>query len=148
MKSASCQSLHWTDEQLIASLYEVGPANNHLDSCGACVLRRSVLLANREKLESLAHPGLDVSFQILAGQRRAVYKKLEARSAVPLHWRRWAPVALTVLILGSAAALYDLRQPTKVPGTQLSDAQLALEVSRMSQDWQAEPTAPLQALFE
>lgn len=139
---------HWTDEQLIASLYDVGPANHHLDSCGACNLRRSALLVHREELEAVAHAGQDVSFQFLAGQRRAVYMKLESRSVVSLHSRRWASVALTMLILGSGAALYNLHRARQVAETQLSDAQLALEVSRMSQEWQAEPTAPLQALFE
>lgn len=148
MKPASCHGPHWTDEQLIASVYDVGPANDHLDGCEACNLRRSALAANRAELEMAACAGQDVSFQFLAGQRRAVYEKLEGRSAVFLGWRRWAAIALSLLILGSGAALYELRHARQVARTQLSDAQLALEVSRISLDWQAEPTAPLQALFE
>lgn len=148
MKSAWHDDPHWTDEQIIAGLYDVGPKNEHLDRCEACKSRRCSLIGKREELEAVVCAGQDVSFEFLTRQRRAIYAKLEARSAYVIGWRRWAAVALTVVVLGSGAAVYHVRHVHEVPAVQLSDAQLALEVSRMSQEWQAEPAAPLQGLFE
>jgi hypothetical protein len=148
MTPAWYHDAHWTDEQLIVSLYDAGLGNDHLAHCEACVFRRSVLVGNRERVEASARPNQDLSFTFLAGQRRAIYAKLDALSARLAHRRQWAAVAVAVLILGTGAAMYRLGHPHHVAATQLSDAQLALEVSRMSQDWQTEPAAPLQGLFE
>ena len=141
---------HWTDEQLIASLYGVGPENGHLHECEECKSRRSLLLGNRNASEVAASTEGDVSFEFLARQRRAICENLDARSAwrTTSGLRRWVPVMLTLLILGGGAAVYQERHARQLAASQVSDAQLALEVSRMSQEWQAQPAEPLQGLFE
>lgn len=146
----SLADVHWTDEQLIASLYDAGPETGHLDRCEECKSRRLSLLANRNAFEAIASVNQDVSSEFLARQRRAVFEKLEASSAWPSlpALRRWVPVGLTLLMLGGGVAVYEERHARQVVGFQLSDAQLALEVSRMSQEWQAQPAEPLQGLFE
>lgn len=142
--------MHWTDEQLIASLYGVGPENDHLRHCQKCESRRASLWSNRGALEDTEPNEKELSFEFLAAQRRAVCERLAARPAWPSipGWRRWAPAAMALLLLGGGAAVYEKHHAGQVAGSQLSDAQLAFEVSRMSQDWQDQPAAPLQGLFE
>ncbi len=102
-------SAHWTDEQLIASLYGVGPENGHLGGCEECKSRRSLLLANRNNSEAIGSLDPEVSFEYLAAQRRAICEKLEVRSAWPSMpgLRRWVSVAVTLLVLGGGAAVYQ-----------------------------------------
>lgn len=91
-----------------------------------------------------------MTFEFLAAQRRAIYERLEK----PAPWwsalssKRWASVAATALVLVGGVAVYQEKRPQPVTENQLSDAQLAQEVSRMSQEYEAQPTAPLQGLFE
>ncbi|MFL6450559.1 MAG: hypothetical protein ACJ746_23195 [Bryobacteraceae bacterium] len=150
MKSDSFTRMHLTHEQLIEDLYGVGSASSHLDGCEECQSRRSVLLANRQALEAARSTDSGVRGDFLAAQRRAIYEKLEARTVCHsrLGWPRWAPVALTLFVLGTGVAVYEKQHAGKPAVIQVSDAQLALEVSKMSQDWQAEPAAPLEGLFE
>lgn len=149
MKTLSKVSGHWTDEQLIASLYDAGPENGHLNECVDCRRRLSLLRANRQTLEREA-VGLDeVDFAFLAAQRRRIYARLQepARRWWELSVRRWISAAATVVALGSSFVLFEQYQH-RLMESKISDAQLALEVSRMSQDLEAQPMAPLQGLFE
>ena len=140
---------HWTDEQLIASLYGVGPENGHLRECADCQQRLSALGANRQAREREAANTEDVSFAFLTAQRRRIY----ARLAEPLRgWsglsaRRWASTAATLLVLGSGFVMIE-QYRHELAESEISDAQLAQEVSRMSEDLEAQPVAPLQGLFE
>jgi hypothetical protein len=150
MKAKPLSNPHWTDEELIASLYGVGPEDGHLDRCAKCKLRQDVLVDARRMHEAVQTNGEGLRSEFLSAQRRAVYEKLEARESwkVGLAWRRWAPAALALLILVSGAAVYERHHALSMAESQLSDTQLALELSRMSQDSQSESTAPLQGLFE
>ena len=149
MRDFSNVSGHWTDEQLIASLYDAGPEDSHLHECVLCWERLSALQANRSRLERETD---DVDFAFLAAQRRRIYTRL----AEPVRpWsglrlvRRWASAVAALLVLGGgfmAVEQYQYRhEPT---GPRISDVQLAQEMSRMSQDLEAPPVAPLQGLFE
>ncbi len=108
---SSLTDVHWTDEQIIASLYDVGPENGHLDRCPDCNRRRSILVANRRASEMVRAVDEGVSFEFLAAQRRAVYEKLTAPSVWKsmLGWRRWAPITLTLALLAGGAAIYEER---------------------------------------
>lgn len=149
MRFVSNVSGHWTDEQLIASLYGIGPENNHLDECVQCRERLYAFSANRQVLEREVDSDSEVSFALLAAQRRKMYARLSepVRPWQKLPMRRWASAALTVLVLGSGFVMFEQHQRESA-GSQISDAQLAQEMSRMSQDLEAQPTAPLQGLFE
>jgi len=149
MKTSSEVSGHWTDEQLIASLYDAGLEDNHLGECADCRQRLSFLRANRQTLERGA-AGLDeIDFAFLAAQRRRIYARLEdsTRRWWRLPVRRWVSAAATVVALGSGFFVFEQYQH-QLGESKISDAQLALEVSRMSQDLEAQPVAPLQGLFE
>ena len=151
MKTLSKAAGHWTDEQLIASLYGAGPEDgHHLLQCAGCRERLSILQANRETLEREASDALDADFAFLAAQRRRIY----ARLAEPVHpWagllsvRRWASAAAMLLVLGSGFVAIEQYRHEQAE-SRISDAQLAQEMSSMSQDLESQPVAPLQGLFE
>jgi anti-sigma-K factor RskA len=138
---------HWTDDQLIDSLYGIGPEDNHAQMCAECQGRLAVLQANRQAVESGGHE--DVSFEFLAAQRREIYAKITA----PQSWwsnllsRRWTSAAATAVALTAGVFVYQQKHQ-QIMHNEVSDAQLAREVSCMGQDLEPHPTAPLQALFE
>jgi hypothetical protein len=138
---------HWTDEQLIAHLYGVGPADHHVDSCRECQARLSRMQLRRNALESSSTPEATVDF--LAAQRRKIYAAIEQ----PVHWwsqmqvRRWGSALAGMAIVASGLLLYENHnKPT--PRDSISDSQLAQDVSRIAADPEPPATAPLQALFE
>ncbi len=140
---------HWTDHQLIEHLYGVGPEGDHLRGCSECQDRLSAMQSCRLALEPTseqAGPGAE----LLARQRRRIYAKL----AEPAHWwsetrmRRWASAAATLLVLGGGLMVYEEYHQQELVKDQVSDAQLADQVSSMTQDSEPQPTAPLEALFE
>ena len=150
MKTLSKASGHWTDEQLIASLYGAGPEDGHLRGCAGCQERLSVLQANRETLERAAGDADDVDFAFLTAQRRKIYARLAGPVrpwSGPLSVRRWASAAATLLVLGGGFVVMEQYRHEQAE-SKISDVQLAQEVSRMSQDLEAQPVAPLQGLFE
>ena len=151
MNTFSDASGHWTDEQLIASLYDAGPEDGHLHECVGCQERLSVLQANRTVLHGEASEAEDVDFAFLAAQRRRIY----ARLAEPVRpWsglrpvRRWASAAALLMLGGGFVAMEQYQYRHEQTQSKISDVQLAQEMSRMSQDLEAQPVAPLQGLFE
>jgi hypothetical protein len=145
MNVESKLSGHWTDDELIASLYGVGPEDLHLASCADCRARLKVMESQRQ----LVAQEPELSFDFLAAQRRRIY----ARLTDPVRWwksyslPRWASVATALLILGGSVAFYEQNQNGVTVSNQMSDAQLAQDVSQMAQDSEPQSTAPLQALF-
>ena len=121
MNMESRASDHWTDDQLIAHLYGVGPENRHLDLCADCTARLACIYAK------LAEPEKWFS---------------------AMHWKRWASAGAASVLLGAGVVLYQEHETQQIYDNALSDAQLAQDVSTMAQNTEAQPTAPLQALFE
>lgn len=139
---------HWTDDQIIASQYDVGPEDNHLQECAECQARLAAMRANRGMLEQSPAADEDVTFEFLAAQRRKIYARLTepARWWSGLRLRLLAPAAAAILAIAGGLLIYEQRQPAI--DNKISDAQLAQEVSTMAQDSEPLPTAPLQELFE
>ena len=150
MNIESKQSGHWTDDQLIAHLYGVGPADGHLGGCAECQTRAGHMQATRSEIEQGSSSTEAVGSDFLAAQRRQIYAKLTATS----HWwnslpvRRWASAAAACAVLGGSLFYFEQSQQVHVSGSQLSDVQLAQDVNNLSDSSEASPTAPLQALFE
>ncbi len=147
---------HWTDDQLIAHLYGVGPDNQqHLNVCGDCKTRLSRMQSVRQNWTAE-----EVSPDLLAAQRRSIYGRLTKSETwfaetwfaetwfAALHWRRWASAGAVSLLLGAGVVWYQEHETQQIYDDTLSDAQLAQDVSTMAQNTEAQPTAPLQALFE
>ena len=150
MNIESKLSGHWTDDQLIEYLYGVGPEDGHLDICAHCRTRAIDMRDRQAATHSLEQASDGVSKDLLAAQRRQIYAKLSR----PIAWwgrvpfTRWASIGAAALALGAGAIYYGERQQQQAFDSMLSDAQLAQDVSRMSENPEAQPTAPLQALFE
>ncbi|HEY1947679.1 MAG TPA: hypothetical protein VGG97_11770 [Bryobacteraceae bacterium] len=140
---------HWSDAQLIEHLYGVGPEGIHIDHCQDCQKRLLEMQAHRRsvELDSLAEEA--VSHDFLMAQRRGIYAKLER----PEPWfsgsamKRWASTAIALFVLSGGVLLYEQKHRELITADHVSDVQLARDVSQMAQDPEAEPTAPLQALF-
>jgi len=141
---------HWSGEQLIEHLYGVGPEDGHLEDCAECRERLTLMHAQRQSTEAYAQREETVSRDLLMAQRRQIYAKL----ARPEPWfmgglmKRWMPAAAALLMLSGGTFLYQQKHtPAPLKVEHVSDAELAQAVSQMSQDPEAESTAPLQALF-
>jgi len=148
MNIGSSMSGHWTDEQLIAHHYGVGPENDHLARCICCQQRLITLQSNRQELELAHAPADEVSFDFLAAQRRNIYRQLSDHTSwARVQMRRLASAAATVLILGGGLFVYEQKHRGQIAGDKVSDVQLAQEMSQLSQSVEPESTAPLQALF-
>ncbi len=141
---------HWTDDQLIAHLYGAGPDDRHLEMCEHCLARIATLRGRQDDLRLTEHGSGDVSPELLAEQRRRTYRKLSrpVHGGVRVPVARWASVVVAALALGAGALYYGECQQQRAFDDMVSDAQLAQDVSVMSDNPEAQPTAPLQALFE
>ncbi len=135
---------HWTDEQLFAHLYGVGPEDGHLNDCAACRQRTTEMQANRQSFEALRGTDDDVTFEFLARQRRAIYAGLGKKRNI-FGMGRWASAVAMVAVVAGAIIVIEERQQDN---RQISDAQLIEEVSRMAQDSTPTAVAPMEGLFQ
>ncbi len=136
---------HWTDEQLLAHLYGVGPEDGHPNDCSACGQRITEMLANRQSIEALRGTHEDVTFELLARQRRAIYAGLGRKRSV-FAMGRWASALAMVAFVAGAIIVIEERQ--QADNRQISDAQLVEEVSQMAQDPTPTAVAPIEGLFQ
>ena len=134
--SGDWTSRHWTDEQLIAERYGVGPADGHLAGCAECRARSALLVGARIERERIAPIAEDVGLDFLAAQRRTIYARLAQPSRI--GFRRAVSVAAALVVIGAGVVTYQDQHPAAVhhdlAQTSLSDAQLATEVAEMGQD--------------
>ena len=150
MNIPSIQSGHWTDEELLAYLYGVGPSTNHLAACSQCQSRLSEMQANRAFIDQSAFLEHHPTSSFLAAQRRAIYQQMEKPSrwwvAAPV--RRWAAGVATVCIVGGSLSIYQHNQQVQMLQERMNDAKLAQEVAAMAEDSGVPAMAPLEGLFE
>lgn len=150
MNIQSIQSGHWTDDELLAYLYGVGPSEPHLDTCADCQFRLAAMRKSRELIEAAAPPSDGVTSDFLAAQRRAIYHRMDQ----PVRWwtavsaRRWAAGLTTACVLGGSMFLYEQNREMKLEQERASDAKLVQEVASMANDTGTSSMAPLQGLFE
>jgi hypothetical protein len=139
-------SQHWTDDQLIAHLYGVGPEDGHLHNCDECQSRLSAMELRRMHIGADAE---EVSPAYLVAQRRRIYTALSARESwwARVAVRRWVPAGAAALALAASVFYYSEQRRRHEHQTAISDAQLAQEVSELSEGPEVSPTAPLKALF-
>ena len=133
---------HWSDEELVARLYGVGPEGDHLEVCDTCARRWEAI---RSRYESLRPSGIEVSGKFLAAQRRAIHARLrEKRHSFP---RMLVPVLVTLLL---ATVLMVYRPAPEPPPAKerISDSQLFDDVFRMVSDPAPSAVEPIRSLFE
>lgn len=133
---------HWSDDELIGRLYGLGPADRHLEECQACRERWQQLCAVRERVVRAPQ----VSEQFLAGQRQAIYDRLE-RVGVS-SWRLSFAPALGMLAVIVVALLLSRPAPGPQPSLASSDAQFFTDVYSVVQSTEPYAVAPIHGLFE
>lgn len=135
---------HPSNEDLILQLYEVGGDDDaHLTECAECRERWERLLARRQS--ALEEPY--VSPELLAAQRKEIYRRIEAGQSGFWH-PRLAPAlaALSVVVLG---LVLSRPSPTPVPATMAAnDSEFFTEIYTMIQSTEPDIATPLRGLFE
>ena len=135
---------HWSDDELMARLYGVGPNNGHLEECAECAEKwRSLQAARAWMLEQQPQP---VSEEFLARQRAEISQRLEGARAT----RKWfvlAPAGLAVAVVVLAVVLYR-PGPVPVPDAGTPDADFYAEVYSLALSEEPEALGPMHALFE
>jgi hypothetical protein len=136
---------HWSDEQLIASLYGVGPEDGHLDQCGECRVRMDGLAARRQALA--AQP--EVSEEFLAAQRRSVYGRIRKMDSRPGVWFTWAPAAAlaATVVIGVTLMRPAPKQQVELAGG-LPESTLYTEIYNDMAMTQPRAVQPIRGLFE
>lgn len=137
---------HWTDDEFIARLYELGPQDGHLEECPECAARWGQLLARREELRA----PLPLDEALLSRQRRAVYEAVQNAPA-----RRWVPYGLaaaaSLAALAVALTVNRLAGPpgpvAETPQT-ISDSELLADVYSLVQSPEPAALEPVRSLFE
>lgn len=143
-------SRHWTDEDFLNRLYEIGPEDGHLDSCGECRARWELWL---EKRRALLAPPL-VPAGLLVRQRAEIEKRIRTGPRASA-WMRWTPaVALAGLVVFAVLSRTPVSLPpapvekSEVAAVSKSDAQLMAEVYRSVYESEPGAVEAMQGLFE
>jgi len=132
---------HWTDDDLIQSIYGVGPERNHLDECPEC--RERWLAFQSRRAGITVEP--EVSADFLAAQRRMIYHRIEQG---PRRMRRLAPALAATLALLIALLAYRPGTTPPPPGPSPSDEQLTTDIYSMEQSAEPQAAQAMHALFE
>ena len=140
---------HLTPNELLSRLYGLGEqqAAEHVHECPQCAERLAVL--ERRRIESAAWP--EPSSGFLAGQRRAIYSRLDRRPRTPLQW---APALAAVFLLAVGALVYGpARHAAQAPAPaaahlEAGDDQLFSDVYSMEQSAEPRAAEPIHELFE
>ena len=136
---------HWSDEELVARLYGLGPEDGHLGVCDSCARRWEAI---RGRYENLRPVGIEVSGEFLASQRRAIRARLGEKRR---HFPRVLVPALATLLLAAIVIVYrpapELPQPAEKV-SKISDDRLFDDVFRMVSDPAPSAVGPIRSLFE
>ncbi|MGA8596115.1 MAG: hypothetical protein WB676_15465 [Bryobacteraceae bacterium] len=139
---------HWTEDELVAHLYGVGPADGHIEECGECSSRLQSMQDARALSEAAAASSIQPSFEFLAAQRRRIYQRL-SKPAQFGFVRRFAPaVAASLAIAGGLLFFEQQHSDVSRPMVKPADTELVEDVGRTAMNPEPAPLAPLQALFE
>lgn len=135
---------HWTDDELIASHYGVGPEDGHLQTCNDCQFRFSLLIGSRSAVDRQSDHG--VTSQFLAAQRREIYNLLSTPRRLPIL--RWASATAAVAMV--CGTMFIMKENRDVSQRQSAayEAQLVEDVATVAQNSEPQAIAPMQGLFD
>src|SRR3954462_5075456 len=139
---------HWTEEELIAHLYGIGPTDRHAHNCALCASKLSSMQNARLAVEAAHDPNSEANSDFLNAQRRKIYRRISQPLGYGLVWRV-APVLAASLVLSGGLFLYDQQTPQSTPTmVKVSDTQLVEDVGGLAMNPEPAPVAPIRALFE
>ena len=149
MGTQSKTSRHFTDEQLIDQMYGADLVSQssetlpHLVDCRECGSRLAEMHTRwKDVAGESERNSLPVGF--LAEQRQVIYAKL----GKSVRWWRWVSAGTAAAVLGVGLMIIGGGNRPSWQESRVSDVQLATDVSALSLNLEAQPAAPLQALFE
>ena len=133
---------HWSDEDLLARLYGIGPQDGHLDTCESCRGRWEKLQLRRERLLAMES---QVPQDFLAAQRRSIYERLEQKP-------RWFHLELVPSLAALLLALVILSMfrpaPQRHPVGTASDDIVFEEAFEIATSTEPSAVEPVRSLFE
>ncbi len=156
-------SRHLSNDELLDRMYlgeSAGPhlAVQHLNDCEECASRFQALERKRTEVGSAAAAAESgISNEVLAGQRRAIYARLDQPVSVHARWVPAALAAVFLLVMGvfltrPHAAYRPVEAPDPAPGVELgvevNSEQLFSDLYSMEQSVEPRAAAPIHALFE
>lgn len=133
---------HWSEQDFIDHLYGIRLRDAHLDECPACQERWEVLRVRRQSV--LEEP--EVSNEILARQRRNIYRQLGRNTHSAAKGVMPAFAAVLLLLLG-----FFFMRPGSTPlpvSSPVSDAELFSDIYSLEQSSEPGVAKPMRALFE
>ncbi len=137
------ENRHWNDDDLLAGLYDVGPADGHLAECSDCRQRWEWFQNRREQLLA-AEPA--VSESLLAEQRRMVLTRLAHHRGF-LHLQP-ASVLAALLLVCVILTVFRHTPKSTLTGDTAADEQIFEEVYSMASSPEPQAVEPMQSLFE
>jgi anti-sigma factor RsiW len=139
---------HWTEDELIARLYGVGPDNDHIETCAECSRRLKTIEQTRAARDA-AITQLEPDFEFLAAQRRKIYQNLSVGNRRSFVWRLAPALAMCfVLVLGFVLFTRNERSNVPAEASRQTDTQLVEYVGGAAMDSEPAAVAPLEGLFE
>ena len=131
---------HYSDDRLLAALYEADANDGHLAGCEECRARLDRMRSARDR----SGAEQEVSPAFLAAQRARVREALERPR------RRWVPVTAVSAMAGVSALAIVLfvNQPGPENKPQVSDAQFFAEISAVVEREEPRAATPIRGLFE
>jgi hypothetical protein len=135
---------HWTDDEIISKLFDVGPQDGHLKSCPECARRWAAI---QQRYESGRRANAEVSETRLSAQRLAIYRRLEDK---PWCVRPVLASSLAAALLLAAISLILFKpDPPEQPAPDIiSEDKVLEEIYQMSLSSEPVAIEPVQSLFE
>ena len=129
---------HCSSDELMEHLYGLESADEHLNMCGECCTR----LRQAELRRTEAAQAPEVPDELLAAQRRSIYRRLGSPVAAWHPWR-WAASAMATFAVAMALTLSYTRSQAYS-----RDDSFFAEISSLDQNPAPRAVQPIQALVE
>jgi anti-sigma factor RsiW len=134
---------HWSDDDLVARLFGLGPEDTHLDTCELCS-RRWKMIRQRHEVRHAAET--EVPGELLAAQRRAIYARLEQNPRKSrVSWVHSLAAAL-LLVLVVFTVFKPAAQKQAIDA--VSEDEALEDVFRVASRTEPAPVGPVKFLFE
>jgi hypothetical protein len=132
---------HYSDDDLVALLLGMGPADAHLANCELCSGRWRKF----QKVHQLRRAEIEVPADLLAAQRRAVYARVDQK---PGKFRSaWLPLPVVALLVLLIIAVFRPASQ-KITTDVISEDKALQDVFTVASRIDAAGLKPVKSLFE
>ena len=136
------EARHWSDEEIVACLYGVGPGDGHLLGCAECSKRLAMMRLRQEQYRVCLSAKTD---DLLAAQLRSIFAGIEKRKR--LLRMSFIPALATVLLV-IVAVMINRPVSKPKPEPMVSDTQLFEDVFSIVTSAELRAVEPVRSLFE